>query len=342
MVLSGESIERGSIMQRDEIISFLEGILDSIPKTHAYRTQRERIEEALAIINGSYIKRYESKAIMLNEIVKNAVNDVIRLERVKNRPNITIKTYFRSRRKVKCIPHIMEIAIRDIVLNSLESIKESGVIYITTEETETTGYVYIQDSGPDIGSFSMDCESESFLNKDTVSLEIMIRLLEARSVIEDFGGGIDIQTSPEQGKIFVIKLPVCKDESSTTKKKIPKNLCNKSVLIIDDECILNNLIGEALKSKGIHVYFCASMPEAERFLKRKSVDLIITESRDPDSEAGEIISTIKGLRKGTGVLILTNREPDKVNMDSFISDSVISTPIHMELLLGRIYDLLSS
>lgn len=304
----------------------------------------QRVKEAISIISGSYLKTNTMKSVMLNEITENAIlgiNELMGIHK-KGLLQVNIKKYLRSNAMIKCIPHLMETAIKNIIVNSVESIKEKGEIYITTENTDDTCYIYIQDSGPGIAPSSIDRIFEPFFSKEKGENHMGLGLSVAKAVIEDSGGSIEVITHPGEGSTFVVKLPIHIEEVER-KSKITKDLSGRRVIIVDDECILNNLMGEILKSKGIDVIFCSSLMDAIRVLRRKSADLIIAESKAPEKEAERILSMIKKIDNDARVIFITDKRSFKLDkIMSELKEAVFSIPIHMDSFLNYIYGLLSS
>jgi len=97
-----------------------------------------------------------------------------------------------------------------------------------------------------------------------------------------------VRNSPPRGAAFTIWFPVLSvppSPRSQRPSRVQENLTGKVLLVDDDETLLQ-LEHEVLRSRGITVKLARSAREAVDFLRRDSVDAVVTDMKMP----GEISS----------------------------------------------------
>jgi PAS domain S-box-containing protein len=336
-----DSLSGLKILQQDED----NHTYGSIQKIEHTLDQLLKLQESLSLISGNGSPVDEVETMTLKDLVLMAIKDFQDISQITSHNHkISIKTYFRSQVMVRCNPLLLKKAIYNIIQNSVDAIEPKGEVYITTEDTDSTGYIYIQDGGGGIEPSVMNQIFEPFFCRKKDKNHLGLGLTISKAIIERYGGTIEAISQPGQGSTFIIKLPVQKSQKKTTLCSNLKKLNHAFVLIIDDECVFNNLLSRALTSRGIKVTFCSSMDKAIRILKRKRVDLIIGETSDPEKEGIHMmISRLKAIDQEVPVLILTDKEQVKKNTSGWgLGGCFFHTrPFQMDLLLKQIYVLLS-
>jgi len=111
----------------------------------------------------------------------------------------------------------------------------------------------------------------------------------------------------------------------------------RSVLIVDDEFGLAEMLREMLRDDGYDVTLAINGRLAFDILRERRVDLVITDLMMPVMDGAELAAGIRGddAMRGTAVLLMTSlpaRLPDK----SGLYDAIIRKPFTPELLLAAI------
>ena len=107
-----------------------------------------------------------------------------------------------------------------------------------------------------------------------------------------------------------------------------------TILIIDDDVYINNMLKETLSGEGYDVYSAYSGTEAELMLKTKNPDLILLDLMLPGITGEELITRIKNIP----VIVISAKADtnDKVNLLLNGAEDYVTKPFDMEELLARI------
>jgi DNA-binding NtrC family response regulator len=82
-------------------------------------------------------------------------------------------------------------------------------------------------------------------------------------------------------------------------------LAGKTILVVDDEKDICDLIGSELKDQGCPFFIAYSVAEALTILKNSTVDLIISDIRMPSKSGMELMEEIRSVRSQIPVILMT-------------------------------------
>jgi len=116
----------------------------------------------------------------------------------------------------------------------------------------------------------------------------------------------------------------------------------KTILLIEDDPVLNKNIKEALESDGLHVETVYDGLLAERLLKKNRYQCIILDINLPGRNGYDLCQIFRQYDSATPVLMLTafDEIEDKVKGFSCGADDYLTKPFYMRELLLRIRSLL--
>jgi len=79
----------------------------------------------------------------------------------------------------------------------------------------------------------------------------------------------------------------------------------RNVLIVDDETVVRNGIGRALKKKGMHTRQAANGREALELLDNQPIDLVLLDIRMPDMDGIRVLKKIRANHPETEIIMIT-------------------------------------
>jgi signal transduction histidine kinase len=112
---------------------------------------------------------------------------------------------------IKADEYELHQAFVNLLLNALEAMPQEGTLSVRTTKSELSNgqpsiQVEIVDTGSGILPEHMDQVFEPFFT--TKAAGTGLGLAVTRRIIEEHGGSISVQSQPDQGTTFVVKLPL--------------------------------------------------------------------------------------------------------------------------------------
>lgn len=195
--------------------------------------------------------------------------------------------------------------IQNLILNSAESMPDGGIISVTCKNITFDNnhhhpgnyiQVNIKDTGIGISKENIDKIFDPYFStKETGS---GLGLAVTYSIIYKHSGFIDVKSEPGKGTEFSLYLPVttnCKTDRKLSEKITHKHTKNKySILAMDDEAEIRNLLEIMLKKLGHTVTIVTHGEQAIEKYKKKKFDLVILDITIPGGMGG--IETMEQLK----------------------------------------------
>ena len=201
--------------------------------------------------------------------------------------------------------HQINQVIQNLILNSIESMPDGGVISascnnITFDENHPRYGSYIvvkiKDTGTGISNDNIDKIFDPyFTTKETGS---GLGLAVTHSIIHKHAGFIDVHSEQGKGTVFSIYLPVTGDQKpdkDINKETISNSIKRSySILVMDDEEMIRNMLERMLKRLGHTVSTAANGVQAIEKYKNFNIDLVLLDITIPGGMGG--IETMKQLK----------------------------------------------
>ncbi len=118
----------------------------------------------------------------------------------------------------------------------------------------------------------------------------------------------------------------------------------RTILIVDDEERLRRALERSLGQEGWQTQAASSGEEALGILKRKDVDLVITDLVMPGMDGMSLVRNIKGFQPGTEVMILTTYgSPESMEEAETLGvGCYLTKPFDLAYLKSRVSELLGA
>lgn len=258
-----------------------------------------------------------------------------------NKKGLSLKMFFKSDEKI-CIDITRTQQILINLINNAIKYTDSGSVELKFSLLNNHYIFSIIDTGLGIpenlqkGIFNPWERVEESHEKGTgIGLYISQKLAHALK------GEIKLKYSKSgYGSIFQLILPVTHKPLAQQTKPLDKlkRLNGKSILIIDDDYDILELIEAMLSSSGLTVYSAINYAKAQQILKDNKINVILTDLNLGHEKATSFIHQLKQQHKTTSV-ILMSALPDQRKNNEYIHqgfDAVVAKPIDGKLLLSAI------
>ena len=165
-------------------------------------------------------------------------------------------------------------------------------------------------------------------------------LAQVYGFIHASGGAINVYSEPEQGTRFIFYFPrYFKDEQQPLHliiKEETKRLANETILVVDDESQLCNLVEEILSAKGYSVLTALNAEAALIILAKNSVDLMLTDIIMPQMNGYQLAEKVHELYPHIAILFASGFQGDLAKQQSDQNKVVISKPYNADILVTQI------
>lgn len=176
-------------------------------------------------------------------------------------------------------------------------------------------------------------------------------LATVNSIVKSLGGAIGIDSSLGKGTSVSVLIPIVdnpKLQLSRVEKKEVENLVggSESILIVDDEYSVRNVLSMSLQHLGYTVSTAASGEEAIDLFKKseKNVDLVILDMLMPEMGGEEVFAVLKEINPDVGVLVISGYSSESVVQDILSAGGrgFIQKPFTIDVLARQVRSCLNS
>jgi DNA-binding response OmpR family regulator len=228
----------------------------------------------------------------------------------------------------------------------------------------------VEDSGAGIASKEIPLIFERFYSSDKKNLSNTsgsgIGLALTKELVELYEGEITVKSTPGEGSLFTVVLPLHKEQSAGESSEcckeegllfsppaptdeseygeLPDTLNLPIVLVIDDNCEIRSLL-RLLLQKEYHVFEAENGEEGLNIARQEIPDLILCDVMMPDLEGFEVTQRLKNeeLTSHIPILMLTARTADDQQIMGLASgaDDYITKPFNFSVLALKIRNALT-
>lgn len=249
----------------------------------------------------------------------------------------------------------------NLVVNARDAMPSGGTMRVTGTEIEHVGahdqpaglapgwYVLLEvsDTGTGMPSDVMAKAFEPFFTTKEPGKGTGLGLSTAYGIVRRAGGAIEIESEPLQGTTVRIFLPRA-TEAATIRtppppsREVPLSGRTRTVLLVDDQRAIRELIELALSERGYRVLSAAGAAEALLIAEQQatSIDLLLTDVVMPKMRGPELARRILALRPGLPVLFMSGYTGDALADTGIDPGLLLEKPFGTDLLVTRVEELL--
>lgn len=249
--------------------------------------------------------------------------------------------------------HQLQQVFLNIVSNAHQAMREAGSareLEVTTTPEGPIVRVEIRDSGPGISPENLRRIFDPFFTTKLVGQGTGLGLSLAYGIVKDHDGQIYARSRIGRGTTFVVELPVARPtegvQDGPRATAFEAKARAGTILVVEDETPLGNLLLETLVSRGHEVDMALDGAEALERIERRDYDLVITDVKMPIMDGRRLFEEIRRIRPNlaTRVVFSTGDVVDPRTRE-FLGGSglrVISKPFDLEEVHRVVSEMLRS
>ena len=253
----------------------------------------------------------------------------------------------------------LEDAILNLSINAMHAIVGNGQLTIKTRNKSVTSmdaptlqldagdYVFL--SITDTGSGMDEATKEKIFDPFyTTKGEngTGLGLSQVYGFLERSCGVIKVYSEQGQGTRFELYFPRYHESDGDDKAEEVNNVVdlrgNETILVVDDEPALLDLISEILSQQGYHVICAGNAKQALEILEKESINLLFSDVIMPDMDGYKLAAIVQEKYPTIKIQLASGFSDNRhLNMiDDSLYQRLISKPYNIQTLLQRVRELL--
>lgn len=241
---------------------------------------------------------------------------------------------FRLKTGSRAIPVAADAAqvarvILNLVFNARDAMLEGGSLMVQVDVVRrqesfaagqtTWGRISVADTGP--GMDPETCRRIFDPLYTSKSKHLGLGLPTARALAEENGGFIELKSGLRAGTTFYVYLPLAPSAAEQEEAPaLPYEAGSKTILVVEDEPALREILIRTLKSGGYSVVEAERADKALEISRQSQIDLLLTDVRMPVMSGTELASAVRSREPGLRVVYISGRHDPRVsaNGDAFL------------------------
>lgn len=248
----------------------------------------------------------------------------------------------------------LRAALVALVFNALEAMPTGGTVTLETfADPSGRAGVRVRDTGEGIDPDHIPRLADAFFTtRDGKDMGFGLALV--HSVVASHGGRLDVDSTPGEGAVFTLSLPssdrppehsappprsdLLTRSSSPTVPDAPdrpKTRGGRSVLLIDDQADLLQVVRDILERRGYCVDMATNGKEGLALARVSKYSVVLTDLGMPDISGWEVADQIRELSPTTPIVLMTgwaaDIEPERLEHSAV--QALLAKPFRSEELL---------
>lgn len=300
--------------------------------------------------------KLEEKIIYINRLLKEITTElnVSKIYNIKSKFELAVNLYSFKGDEAK-----IHTLFSNIISNAFESMIEGGILEIKTSNVNITNHkklidgdyikIEIHDEGRGITPDLLPDIFNPFVTdkkKSNIGYNIGLGLTTAKKIVTDHKGLIEVNSIVGKGSTFSIFLPKFEEETKIRKTKkgkvkkvIKKKLTqSKTILIIDDNIDLLEIMKINLSKEGFNILYSSNANEGIQLFKEHLIEisLVILDYLMPDKNGLEVFEELKEINPKIKVILVTGYTKDMLSMKEAGIIDIITKPFNFKAFSKKV------
>jgi PAS domain S-box-containing protein len=247
-------------------------------------------------------------------------------------------------------PFHLEQVFINIINNARDALSDldGSALVVRTYEKDDTILIEFEDNGPGIPDEFIKKIFDPFFTTKEVGKGTGLGLSIAYGIIKEHKGAITVESKPGKGAKFVVAIPIRKGMEPREREVITHIQSpgdKKTILVVDDETSLRNLLFETLTEGGFLVEVASTGEQAIEIIETRKFDAVISDIKMPGIDGKQLYQYIqKHHPEITEKIIFITGDILNKETQLFIhaaNNKFIEKPFDIDVLLSMLNDVLS-
>jgi PAS domain S-box-containing protein len=317
-----------------------------------------------ALLTGQLLA-FSRKAVVEPRLldVNAAVESAVRMLRRVVGEDVRLETTLEAAAPVMIDPGQLEQILVNLVVNARDAMPDGGHLSISTRcqalpeagrpmpvDLPPGPYMALSvaDTGVGMSDETLAHAFEPFFTSKPAGKGTGLGLATVYGIVKQAGGAISVESGLGKGTIVRLVLPavVSGATASATPARTAPPRGHETVLVVEDEQAVRELVGSALRALGYRVHLAATPAQALTILGAHAaeVDLLVTDVVMPEMGGRALVDTVRTSRPGMPVLYMSCYMNDDVVRQGIASssDAFLAKPFGPAMLARKVRDVLDA
>ncbi len=220
----------------------------------------------------------------------------------------------------------------NLILNAIHALPEGGSINVRSFTDEEGIGVEVSDTGVGMPEDVAKRVFEPLFSTKGEAGNGM-GLAVAAGTMREHGGSISVSSTQGEGTTFTLRFPIPRATQPTVATKIDASRSDsavspKSILVVDDEDMVRNVICRLLQLRGHNPVAASSAHDALDLLPSQDWDVVLTDQGMPGMTGRELAHQIRKIQPDLPIMLLTGDTDIDVNPAEI--DRVLTKPFKID------------
>jgi signal transduction histidine kinase len=221
---------------------------------------------------------------------------------------------------IKADPNQVEQVVINLAVNARDAMPRGGKILLkTSNQTLRDGemadaaagdYLVLEvtDTGQGMDKQTIERIFEPFFTTKVSGKGTGLGLSTVYGIVRQSGGGITVESEPGRGSTFRVFFPKSQEPIEpldTTVSIPPRSSGGETILVVDDQKMVVDLVGDLLKREGYRVLIAVGPSEAIGLFRENQIDLLITDIIMPRIDGRTLAEMVQVRHRQVKVLYIS-------------------------------------
>lgn len=206
-------------------------------------------------------------------------------------------------------PYYLRQAIECLLENALKFTPSGGQVKIQVYAEPSWVCVAMTDTGIGMAAEDLERIFSRFYQVDGSTTRqyngIGLGLTLAKTVIEEYGGRIEVESQPGQGSRFTVRLPALSPTAQVGQPAEGSVILRRILIVDDEEGVALTLRNMLKRLPNCEIAIAASGEQALQLFEQKPFDLLITDYKMPGMDGLTLATRIQRLYPQTAIVMIT-------------------------------------